>query len=293
MHCQAAQPAMCAKPYARRRKEFSVRALARAVARAYHARHDSSRDGAQALGGGSNRGAFRARAKGGAGALGQEAREKIEAPEPMSFQAQNWVYLHAPYQAGAALSVLKALANRADEEGRAFPGLALLVLDTGYSPRAVWMGLRLLNQDGVIRRETPGHGRGGRTVWRVIMDVSQWTLSRTTIESAAKRAIERGSYEQHRRDGRQKAARIAVQSRPIAVQPLQCKEPIAVQSAPDCSAICDTKEGAHPYMNLKVNQKRGGLQPGQESGAEKLDPKVGAMLKGLSDALARRGGAGV
>ena len=125
------------------------------------------------------------------------------------------------------------------------------------------------------------------------MDVSQWTLSRTTIESAAKRAIERGSYEQHRRDGRQKAARIAVQSRPIAVQPLQCKEPIAVQSAPDCSAICDTKEGAHPYMNLKVNQKRGGLQPGQESGAEKLDPKVGAMLKGLSDALARRGGAGV
>ena len=293
MQCQAARWTKCAKPYAHRRKEFSVRALARAIAEAYHARHDSSRDGSQALGRDTDRGALRAGAESSAGALGQGAREKIEAAEPVSFQAQNWVYLHAPYQAGAALSVLKALANRADEEGRAFPGLALLSIDSGYSGRAVWMGLRVLTRDGVIARDRAGGGRGARTVWRLVMDVSKWTLCEATIASAARRAVERSSYEQNRTAARQKGARISVKASGDSVKSIQCNPPVSLKDTQDFSERNDTKGPAHPYMNLKVNQKRGGLQPGQESGAEKLDPKVGAMLKGLSDALARRGTAGV
>jgi len=212
----------------------------------------------------------------------------------MSFQVQDWVYKHAPYRAGVALSVLKALANRADEEGRAFPGLRLLMLDSGYSGRGVWRGLLVLTNDGVISRERLGGGRGMRAVWRIVMDVSKWTLSRATIASAALRAAERRAYEEHRRERGQKGVRLTGYRAPVTVTPLQCNLAERVTSCPPKGDKSDTKEGAHPYMNLHVNHNTpDGLQPEGTEPEERFNPKVAALFKELSATLARRAKAGV
>ena len=135
----------------------------------------------------------------------------------MSYQAQAWVNENAPYGAGVKRAVLKELANYADlENATAWPGLERLALDAGYSRRAVWGALHDMQQEGVIALDRGGRGRGLRSVWRVVMDVSKWTLSAESIASGAKRAARRRAMEERAKRG----LAVAPYRRRKKVQPL-------------------------------------------------------------------------
>lgn len=76
-----------------------------------------------------------------------------------------WAQQGAPYT-GATMSVLAALAIRANEDGYSWPSLELLQADTRCGRRTVQYALRTLERDGwvTIRRQ---RGPGGANLYRL------------------------------------------------------------------------------------------------------------------------------
>ncbi|MDQ3328732.1 MAG: helix-turn-helix domain-containing protein [Chloroflexota bacterium] len=76
----------------------------------------------------------------------------------MSIRARDYVWEHSR-QSGAALVLLLAIAERADDDGEAWPGVAYLAAKSRLSGRGVQKLLRKLEEDGELRTERGGGRR--------------------------------------------------------------------------------------------------------------------------------------
>ena len=211
----------------------------------------------------------------------------------MSYQAQTWVNLHAPYAAGAERAVLKELANWAsDQNDTAWVGLERLAFDSGYCRRAVWGALRVMTDDGVIAfvggagadgaiRLVAG-GRGVRGGFRIVMDASRWTLSATAVASGIDRAAWWRRFEERKKKG----AYTAPYRRAETVQAVHRLSTETVQSTPENGATGDTNSGSHQLYDPDLSKEGVKVK-------EIRDPRIGKMLKELSAAMDKRARAGV
>jgi biotin operon repressor len=208
----------------------------------------------------------------------------------VSYPAQTWVNLHAPYGAGAVRAVLKELANATNEDsGMAWPGLERLSLDTGYSRRAVWDALQTLVRDGVIVTIETGRGRGIRSRFQIVMDASKWTLSAEAIASGMDRTRRRRAFEERKKKGA-----YAAPFRPSKkVQSLHRLRSEKVQSATEKGAICDANQLSHPLYESKDNQRAEVVESKGSQRDAATDAKFAALFKDLVAKMDRRARGGL
>lgn len=84
----------------------------------------------------------------------------------MSFKVTNWVWARSESRNGARL-VMLALADRADDDGLAWPSIEDLAERTKLSRRAVQKGIAALVEDGELKVENGG-GRHKRNRYQII-----------------------------------------------------------------------------------------------------------------------------
>jgi len=215
----------------------------------------------------------------------------------MSYQAQSWVSEHAPYRYSPELAVLKEIANRADlENGTAFPSLEQLAIDARLSRRATWEALQTLRQDGLIVLDRGGRGRGRRSVWRLVMDVSKWTLSTHTIAMGLE-------WQRRKRELQERKARTGAQ-----IAPFERRKKVRLASLKGARHDTEkvhsaTQRPTASLLNHQENHQRTadssekGLQKDAEESREGRevephepgvrDPRVGVLLKDLCARLER------
>lgn len=85
----------------------------------------------------------------------------------MSVTVMAWVWAHGPASQSERL-VLLAIADHADDDGRAFPGMAKIAAKACCSERGARGVIRRLEEAGWLRTERGG-GRGGTSVYHVLM----------------------------------------------------------------------------------------------------------------------------
>jgi hypothetical protein len=84
----------------------------------------------------------------------------------MSLKVMTDVWEHSEL-AGSSLLVMLALADRANDHGYSWPGMADLIQKSRLSKRQVQRILQQLEADGYIEKTEPGVGRGHLTVYRL------------------------------------------------------------------------------------------------------------------------------
>lgn len=211
----------------------------------------------------------------------------------MSYAAQTWVNLHAPYAFGSKRAVLKELANYASEQNdTAWVGLDRLAFDSGLSRRAVWGALREMTDDGVIVfvggaardgaiRLVAG-GRGVRGGFRIVMDASKWTLSAKAKASGAERAAWWRRFEERKKNG----AYAAPYRRGKTVHGVHRLRAETVQSTTENGASDDTKGRSHQLYDPDLSKEGVKVK-------EIRDPRVGKLIAELRAAMDKRARAGV
>lgn len=207
----------------------------------------------------------------------------------MSYVAQAWVNDHAPYSAGAERAVLKELADAMSKDGEvAWQGIDRLALDSGYSRSSVCRALRTMLADGVIERASIGGGRGIKAGYRIVADKARWTLSRATVAQMTERRGLIRMLEERKAKGlkmRQYRERERVLSR-------DGLEPKTVPSATGNSAIQGLSRGSH--LLYEPDLTKGDEIVKTEGAAEqRLNPRVGELVKGLVARMDIRARAGV
>ena len=208
----------------------------------------------------------------------------------MSNAAQAWVNEHAPYSAGAERAVLKELADAMNKESEvAWQGIDRLAVDSGYSRASVCRALRTMLVDGVIERASVGGGRGIKAGYRIVADKMRWTLSRaTTAQMIERRGLIR-ALEERRAKGlkvRQFRAGKTVSQR----DGLSTK---TVSSATENSLIRGDKAGSHLLYEPVLTRGDETVKTEGAEGEDRLNPRVGELVKGLVARMDKRARAGV
>lgn len=227
-------------------------------------------------------------------------RRAGEYGEGMSYQAQTWVNLHAPYAAGAERAVLKELANSTNEEsGMAWPGLERLSFSSGYCRRAVWSALQTMLRHGVIIQTgfrnsaaTVANERGGRGLrrgFRIVMDKAKWTLDADAIAVAAERGAWFGRIEARNSKG----AAIAPYRRRVRVQLLHGMVADTVQSETDKGATGLTNEGSHLLYEPSELNTRIEVETKRDADAEPSRDAVRELLASTLRKLALKAAMGI
>ncbi len=206
----------------------------------------------------------------------------------MSYAAQTWVNLHAPYAFGSKRAVLKELANYASEQNdTAWVGLDRLAFDSGLSRRAVWGALRTMTGDGVIVfvggaardgaiRLVAG-GRGVRGGFRIVMDASKWTLSAEAVASGAKRGAWWRRFEERKKNG----AYTAPYRRGKTVHGVHRLPTETVHATTENGAPDDTKGRSHQLYEPDLSKE--GMKV-----RETRNPRMAKLLGELRAAMDKR-----
>jgi hypothetical protein len=208
----------------------------------------------------------------------------------MSYAAQAWVNDHAPYSAGAERAVLKELADAMSKGGEvAWQGIDLLALDSGYSRTSVCRALRTMLADGIIERASIGGGRGIKAGYRIVADKSKWTLSRATVAQMTERRGLIRILEERKRKG----VRMRQYRERERVTPRHCLETETVPSATGNSAIQGLSRGSHPLYEPDLTKGDETVKTEGAEAEERLNPRVGELVKGLVARMDRKARAGV
>lgn len=101
-----------------------------------------------------------------------------------------WVWDHSPYT-GAKRLLHLGLADHANDEGIAYPGIAHLAAKAACSQEWVRQGLQALEADGFIEVVEPGGGRSKRTVYRLLAPVRQTPNSAGSPETETPNSVGR------------------------------------------------------------------------------------------------------
>jgi hypothetical protein len=208
----------------------------------------------------------------------------------MSYVAQAWVNDHAPYSAGAERAVLKELADAMTKDCEvAWQGIDRLAVDSGYSRTSVCRALQTMLRDGVIERASPGGGRGIKAGYRIVIDKSRWTLGRSTRAQMVKRAGQRRALEERKAKGL-KMRQYRERER---VSPRHGLETKTVPSATGNSPIHALSDGPHQLYEPDLTKGDEIVKTEGAEGEQRLNPRVGELVKGLVAKMDKRARAGV
>jgi hypothetical protein len=211
----------------------------------------------------------------------------------MSYAAQAWVNDHAPYSAGAERAVLKELADAMSKDGEvAWQGIDRLALDSGYSRASVCRALRTMLCDGVIERAGGGGGRGIKAGYRIVQDKRAWTLSRATVAQMTERAGQIRALEERRAKGL-KVRRY--RGGGGGGETVSQRDGLSTEtvSSERLNSLTMHKSGDRILLYEPDLTRADEIVKTEGEAEQRLNPRVGELVKGLVERMDRRARAGV